>query len=158
MKLHRLSRIATVTLTIATVAAPTAMARTQDLRSPDARDAGAAVTQSRHARPNQDFRSPDARDAVRTSSLAGTIEPVDRRSPDARDAADGRGAFNAPEVTVVKIAPPAQAPGTGGLDWGDAGIGAGAMLGLTLIAVGGILALIHRRHVAQRRHQTATIA
>jgi hypothetical protein len=128
---HRLTRIATVTLTIATVAAPTAMAR-QDLRSPDAKDARAAVTQSRHAQPTQDLRSSDA-----------------------RDAADGRGTFSAPDVTVVKIARPAAAPASGGLDWGDAGIGAGAVLGLLLVALGGVLGVIHRRQVAQRRHQTA---
>jgi hypothetical protein len=157
MKPRRLSHIATVTLTIATVAAPTAMA-SQDLRSPDAQDARAPVTQSQHAQPNQDLRSPDARDAVPTSSLARTVEQIDLRSPDARDAADGRGTFSAPDVTVVKVAQPAQALGTGGLDWGDAGIGAGAMLGLILIAVGGILGVIHRRQVAQRRHQMATAA
>ena len=58
----------------------------------------------------------------------------DLRSPDARDAADGRGTFSAPEVAVVKVTEPS--PPSGGLDWGDAGIGAGGMLALTLLASG----------------------
>jgi hypothetical protein len=35
--------------------------------------------------------------------------------------------------------------GGGGLDWGDAGIGAGGLLGLILLALGGTLAVMHRR-------------
>jgi hypothetical protein len=34
----------------------------------------------------------------------------------------------------------------GGFDWGDAGIGAGGMLTLTLISVGGILTVTNRRN------------
>ena len=34
----------------------------------------------------------------------------DLRSPDARDAAEGRGTFNAPEVTVVKVPRPRAGP------------------------------------------------
>jgi hypothetical protein len=90
------------------------------------------------------------------SSPAGTIDTTDRRSPDARDAAEGRGTFNAPEVTVVKLTQPA--PASSGLDWGDAGIGAGAVVGLMLIALGGSLAIVHRRQVARRTHQTVTSA
>jgi hypothetical protein len=155
MKHSRLSRIATLSLTIAAVAAPTAMAR-EDILPPDATAAG-SVTASQQPRAKQDLVSPDARDAARTSSLAGTADTVDRRTPDARDAAEGRGTFSAPEVTVVKVAQPA--PASSGLDWGDAGIGAGAVVGLMLIALGSVLAIVHRRQAAQQRPQgTATIA
>src|SRR4051812_9069873 len=108
MSQHRFTRSAALGLTLAAVAAPAAAAQ-QDLRSPDARDAAgtAAVGQ-----PRQDLRSPDG-----------------------RDAAAGRGTFNAPEVTVVRLEDPASQPG--GLDWGDAGIGAGGMLGLVLLGLGG---------------------
>jgi hypothetical protein len=51
----------------------------------------------------------------------------------------------APEVTVVKVAEPAPAATGGGLDWADAGIGAGGMLGLVLVAVASGLAVVHRR-------------
>jgi hypothetical protein len=65
----------------------------------------------------------------------------DLRSPDTRDYAAGRGTFNAPEVTVVRL--PADTPPAGdGIDWSDAGIGAGAALGLVLLAFGGATAAV----------------
>ena len=97
----------------------------------------------------QDLRSPDARDAALSAAAR-----QDLRSPDARDAAEGRGTFSAPEVTVVKLTEPS--PSSGGLDWGDAGIGAGALLGVILVGVGGTLAVVHRRHGGVARRQAAT--
>ena len=91
----------------------------------------------------------DLRGQMGSSSLAGTTSAAPRqdlRSPDTRDFADGRGTFNAPEVTVVRVTEPA--PPSAGIDWGDAGIGAGGMLGLTLLALGSILAVVHRRQNA----------
>ena len=118
---HRLlTHTAAVGLAVAAVAAPVAVAQ-QDLRSPDAVDAASAVTQRAHNQQTQDLRSPDA-----------------------RDTAAGRGTFTAPRVTVVKVAQPSQTTG-GGFDWGDAGIGAGGVLALVLIAVGGALMVTHRR-------------
>ena len=74
--------------------------------------------------------------------LAG-VAYQDLRSPDARDAAEGRGTFNAPEVTVVKVPSTAPAsPAADGLDWNDVGIGAAGVLGLTLIAIGGSVAVV----------------
>jgi hypothetical protein len=66
----------------------------------------------------------------------------DLRSPDARDAADGRGTFNAPDVTVVRVPAPRTAPAADGLDWNDVGIGAAGVVGLALIAVGGGVAIV----------------
>jgi hypothetical protein len=66
----------------------------------------------------------------------------DLRSPDARDAAEGRGTFNAPEVTVVKVPAPTSAPAGDGLDWNDVGIGAAGAIGLALIALGGGVAVV----------------
>lgn len=68
------------------------------------------------------------------------------RSSDARDAADGRGTFNSPQVVVVK-AQPRSAPANG-IDWADAGIGAGGLLGMSVIALGGTLLITHRRRTA----------
>jgi hypothetical protein len=119
---HRiLTHTAALGLVVAAVAAPVAAAQ-QDLRSPDAADAAVtALGQRAHDPQAQDFRSPDA-----------------------RDTAAGRGTFTAPRVTVVKVAETPQATG-GGFDWGDAGIGAGGVLALVLIAVGGSLMVTHRR-------------
>jgi hypothetical protein len=82
----------------------------------------------------QDLRNPDTRD------VANAIR-TDLRNPDTRAMADEG---TAPEVTVVKV-PVATGGESSGLDWGDAGIGAGAMLGLVLLAAAGILAVSHRR-------------
>jgi hypothetical protein len=127
MTLHRLSRCAALGLALAALVAPTAAAQ-QDLRSPDTRDAALAGEQA-------DSQSLPAQDL---------------RSPDARDAAAGRGSFNSPEVTVVKLERPSPSSDAG-LDWGDAGIGACVLLGLLLLALGGTLAVMHRRQ-SLRRH------
>jgi hypothetical protein len=119
MNRHRLAHSAALGLALAALAASTASANTVDLRS----------------RPG-------------TSSLAGTTSAPrqDLRSPDTRDYAEGRGTFSAPEVTVVKVTEPA--PPSAGIDWGDAGIGAGSMLGLILLALGSSLAVAHRKQSA----------
>jgi hypothetical protein len=44
-----------------------------------------------------------------------------------------------------------------GFDWGDAGIGAGSMLALTLIGLGGVLAATNRRgRQTQAQHLSAS--
>jgi hypothetical protein len=78
------------------------------------------------------------------ASQPSTSEPVvDLRTPDARDHGEGRGTFDAPEVTIVKVADPA--PTGSGFDWGDAGIGAGGLLGLILVGLRGTAAVAHRK-------------
>jgi hypothetical protein len=141
MKIRRITHVATLSLAIAAVAAPTAVA-------------SSIIT----PREKQDLVTPDARDAMRTGSLARTTEAVDRRSPDARDAADGRGTWSAPAVTVVRMSQPTPASSGTGLDWGDAAIGGGAVLGLMLVALGGTLAVMHRRHSVQQSKRPATVA
>jgi hypothetical protein len=106
----------------------------QDLR-------GRATTSSP---PRQDMRSPDARDAGQTAQ-----QRLDLRSPDARDAAEGRGTYNSPDVVIVKVPQPSPVESSaGGIDWADAGLGAGSLLGLSLIGLGGALVIVHRRRPA----------
>lgn len=93
----------------------------------------------------QDLRNPDTRDAAEASY-------TDLRNPDTRDAADSGGA--SPEVTLVEV-PVASPSAHSGLDWGDAGIGAGSMLGLTLLAAGGVLAVTNRRETSRRTATTS---
>jgi hypothetical protein len=76
----------------------------------------------------------------------------DLRSPDARDAAAGRGTFNAPDVTVIKLPQSAPSP-RGGVDWADAAIGAGGATGLLAISLAGAMTL-RRRH-SDPRSRTA---
>src|SRR4051812_5200753 len=145
MRHHRPTRSAALGLPLVALAAPAAAAQSQDLRSPDTRDA-AVATQVR-----QDLRSPDTRDAA-----VATQVRQDLRSPDARGAAEGRGTFSAPEVTVVKLHQPSPSV-AGGVDWGDAGIGAGIMVAL-MLGLGSTVALMHRRHGAPARRETARTA
>ena len=95
----------------------------------------------------QDLRSPDARSVV-TPRVAYT--GADVRSPDSRDAGDGRGTFSAPDVMVVKLdkPAPAAAPATDGLNWADAGIGAGALLAIVALALGGAFVVTQHRGTA----------
>jgi hypothetical protein len=72
----------------------------------------------------------------------------DLRSPDARDAAQGRGTFDSPQVVVVKAQPRTRPAVTNGIDWADAGIGAGSLLATSLLALGGTLLITHRRRAA----------
>jgi hypothetical protein len=132
-----LTRSAGIALAITALGASSAAAVPADLRTPDAVDAGQpAVVQST----STDLRTPDAKDS---GTPATTAAGRDLRTPDAIDSGQGRGTSSAPEVTVVKVIEP---PLATGFDWGDAGIGAGGLLGLALIALGGMLAITHHRH------------
>lgn len=46
-------------------------------------------------------------------------------------------------------APVSEPTSAGGVDWEDVGIGAGGLLGLSLIALGGGLVIVHRRGTRQ---------
>jgi hypothetical protein len=134
----RFIRTAGLTLAIAAFGSSSAIAEPADLRTPDAIDAGKpAGVQTTPS----DVRTPDAIDAGQPANQTPGLEA---RTPDARDHAEGRGTFSAPEVTVIKVTDPS--PVFTGFDWSDAGIGAGGLLGLILVAVGGTMALSHGRH------------
>jgi hypothetical protein len=111
---------------------------------------GALAAPTAAAQAVQDLRSPD------TSEAATHMQPSpDLRSPDARDAAQGRGAASAPEVVLVKVTRP-QVSRSGGFDWEDAGIGAGAVFGLVLLGMGAMLVVARRgRPGAKRPRRTA---
>jgi hypothetical protein len=128
---RRTQLITTAALVAACAVPATAVAQTQDLRSPDTRDAAAAATAEHY----QDLRSPDARDAGRTPDTRVT---QDLRSPDARDV--GRPPVQVP-APVVEIR---EVPGNG-FDWDDAGIGAAGLLALLSIAGGVTLVAVSRR-------------
>ncbi len=135
----RFTRTIGLGMTIAALGASTAGAQPSDLRTPDAIDAGQPQTTTQYT--PSDVRSPDTVSAGQPK----TTEPVvDMRTPDAKDHGEGRGTFSTPDVTVVKVVDPA--PTSTGFDWGDAGIGAGGLLGLVLIALGTTAAVAHRRH------------
>jgi hypothetical protein len=123
---HRVARSAALGLALAALAAPAAGAQQpQDLRSPTGDVAGGHGANY----------SPQA--------------PEDPRSPYTGDVAGGHGADYSPQVVIVKErSQPRPAPADG-LDWADAGIGAGTLLGLGLIGLGGALLIGHRRRTAR---------
>jgi hypothetical protein len=112
--MSRITRITVATLAAVAVAAPVAGASTQDLRSPDTRDA--AVTQVVQG---TDLRSPDTRDA----GLPAPAPVIDLRSPDGRDAA------------TPPSSQPAADPPSDGFAWGYLIVGSAA---LVLLTAGGL--------------------
>ena len=81
-----------------------------------------------------------------TAVAAAEARPgQDLRSGDARDAAQGRGTFSAPDVTVVRLAEPVSPPSGSAFDWSDAGIGAGGALIMIVLATGSAFAVGRRR-------------
>ena len=139
---HRLSRTVAVALALGAVAAPAASAMPAD----------GPVVASTYTLPH-DFQAADTRAPVVSRGLYEPIPPSqqrqpaqDLRHPDTVDFANGRGTHNSPEVVVVDVPKPQSAPvATGGIDWADAGLGAGSLLGITLIGLGGALFVVHRR-------------
>jgi hypothetical protein len=142
MNTKRLTRSTAIGLALAAFAAPAAGAQ-QDLRNAD--QVAPAGSESQDLR-NADQVAPaaierqDPRDA---GQVLPATESQDLRSPDSVDAGVDRGTSPA----VVLVDAPSPAPHDG-LDWADAGIGAGGLLGIGLIALGGTLVVVRRRHAA----------
>ena len=85
-----------------------------------------------------------------TRDVSGAALPHDPR-PRSEVISGGYGTPNVP-ATVVRVV----APGSG-FDWGDAGIGAGSTLALTLIALAGVLAATnHRGRQTPDQHPTTS--
>jgi len=124
----------TAVVTALAIVPVTGAATNQDLRSPDARDAGLAA----EARAYQDLRSPDARDAALAAEARNY---QDLRSPDARDA--GR-------VPSAPAPTPDETATSTGTDWTDVRIVAGGALGLVLVGLGGVLLLSRRTRTIRK--------
>ena len=157
MSIMRSSRVLVATFVVAGLTASPTLAKGGgpiDHRSPDAKDAAAALTAAKTV----DRRSPDAKDAGRpdtagnanvgarsdlrtTSSLAGP--------PRAVAVNPGPPQFPTNTVPLHRPAPePVSAPSAGdGFDMGDAAIGAAGAAAL-LMSVAGGLALSRRRRIA----------
>ena len=99
---------------------PSSQTQTPSAVNPHSREAGNPAVRAIHAQAARVAHQLAARDAA----LAGRATP----SP--------------PPPSIVTVFQP------NGFDWGDAGIGAGATLGLTLILLGSTLYLTHR-HTAR---------
>jgi hypothetical protein len=118
MTTHRITRIAAVALAVAATAAPAASA-------------------------DDHWRYPHLGNG---DNRVSEDQPQDLRHADTRDFAEGRGTYNSPEVVVVDAPSPVAEPtSAAGVDWADVGIGAGGLLGVSLIGLGGALFIVHRR-------------
>jgi hypothetical protein len=142
MFVNRLTRAGAVALAIAAAAAPAAAAKPVD---------ASADYKLPHG-----FQTADTQDAVIQRGLYEPMRPEDQpkppqdlRMPDTIDYANGRGTYNAPEVVVVDAAKPAPQPAADGMDWADIGLGAGGVMALSLVALGGGLLIVRRRDAGQ---------
>jgi hypothetical protein len=86
-----------------------------------------------------DLRSPDTRDAAAKAVAAQASPAVDLRSPDTRDAANG---IEMPKVVLVST--DSGESSSSGFEWGDAGLGAGALVLVSLLSAGAVAGV--RRH------------
>jgi hypothetical protein len=132
LPLHRLTITAAV---VASLAVPAAASAATDLVSPDARDAAQATTVA-PARSAQDLVTPDARDAA-------PAVPTDLRSPDVR--------FGQPDGSVAPPFVRTVAVPQSDFQWGDAGIGAAAVLSLLMLGLGVVLLGTHGHRAGRTR-------
>jgi hypothetical protein len=137
VKLTRIRRAATLALVVAGLATPAAAAQSSDHET----QVAAAVGAGHHA--VQDLRMPDTVDAAnRPSSTQPATPSQDIRMPDTRDFVLGRGTSTAPSVLVVSM--PESVPESG-IDWTGVGIGAGGVIGLVIVSLGGAVLVARRK-------------
>ena len=130
-------RALAVALALAALAVPTAQAKIVDVHQP-------LIEKPRPA--GLDYSRNSVTGEHQPPSDTGGSQ--DFRHPDTIDAANGRGLEHAPEIAVVKVptpSAPAAGSSNGGVDWTDAGIGAGGMLAMIVLAGGAAFAVVHRR-------------
>ena len=100
----RAALTAALALALVAIGVTPAAAQSQDLRSPDTRDAATAAQPA-----YVDLRSPDARDAARAAALdnepRGSAPSQDLRSPDTRDAARASATPASPQPVAQPSAP-----------------------------------------------------
>jgi hypothetical protein len=94
------------------------------------------ATSQPQAQPAVDLRSPNARDAANPAARAINAQGV--RVAHELGARDSLTASPPPPLVIT-------VPRPNGFEWGDAGIGAAAGLALTMIALGGVLAVSRYR-------------
>ena len=124
---QRLSRPLVAAVAVVALALPASSTADQNLRSPDSTDAG--IEAQREQPGFQDLRNPDTRDpAAAAQGDRATASPTRPES-----AQESR------------------------FDWGDAGIGAGSVLGLLLIMLSVAFAVVHRRGRGADAHRGPAI-
>ena len=148
----------------------TTVAMTLTLLASTAPAAFAGSTASPVVRPNPDEQTASNATAITGASCGdvcsghgyGPVSVTNRVPATVAPCGDvcsghGYGAVNVSTRAIPSARLSAAAPSSG-FDWGDAGIGAGSMLALTVIGVGGVLAASNRRgrHTHQRQAGAAS--
>lgn len=105
------------------------------------RHVGLALAIGAVAAPAAGAASPDA---IENNALARERQQVDARSPDAIDFAQGINPGDQPVPKVVTV--PRFVEVSGGMQWDDVALGAGGAMGLVLVATGGVVTVMRRRH------------
>ena|ERR1035438_2615771 len=132
---HRITTTIALALALAATAAPLASADP----APLARAEAAIANASPHSQPSSGPCSEVCSAHGYSTVQLTTATPASTGPCSEVCSGGGYGPVSAP-ATVVRVV----APGNG-FDWGDAGIGAGSTLALTLIGLGGVLAATNRR-------------
>ena len=139
---HRITTTIALALALAATAAPVASANPAPLAQAEAAIANASPHGQPSSGPCSEVCSGGGYRSVsqpaETPGDSGATLPHDPRPRSIALSSAYKTASIPP--TLVRVA----APGNG-FDWGDAGIGAGGTLALTLIALGGVLAVTNRR-------------
>jgi hypothetical protein len=107
------------------------------------RHLGLALAIGAVAAPAAGAASPDAIDLNRA---AAERNHIDARTPDAIDFAQGINPGDQPVPKVVTVPRFVEVSTSGGMQWGDVAIGAGGAMGLVLVATGGVVTVMRRRH------------
>ena len=135
---QRITRVTAIALTAGAVAAPVATARPARMAP---RESVAAISVSQQRQLSAATRP--------AASPAGALKYTRQ---------DKQLAPSSSSQTPVNAAPPSPptATASNGFDWGDAGIGAAGGLAISIVGIGGALALSQRR--ARRTRPTAVAA
>jgi hypothetical protein len=137
----RITRTTAAVLALAAIAVPTASASVADKPVHHARAGRVRASHRRGALIQPRGGAAGPAHAGRHRCRAGNRTSAPRTLATPPTAA---GPKTPPEVMVVEVPQPMPASG---LDWGDAGIGAGGLLGLRLLGLGGTLVVARRREL-----------
>lgn len=130
-------------LTFGAITAPAALAGSDRLGSVVRPNPDEQTTATRAANSSPVLRpNPDQENAVNTGASSGPGSEVSDNG--------GYGFANVPP-TIVRVSAP-----SGGFDWGDAGIGAAGGFALSMLGLGGALAVSQRRRERQVRGSART--
>jgi hypothetical protein len=143
----RIIKVTTIALAAAAIAAPAASARPARI-TPHQGIAAISVSQQQQLAAGSAFAS-------HPHSVSAALPAAGLSAPTAYTRQDKQVAPSSSSPTVVGTAPPARAGSANGFDWGDAGIGAGGALAISIVGIGGAFVLSQRR---TRRTRTSAVA